>query len=78
MADTNGRCNYVTGMNRIGNGFNGHTGDSYCKKAATTTGIAYQVRVGFGMWAPQDVPMCDRHAELWARKSARLAKAVAK
>jgi hypothetical protein len=71
-------CNYRTGTNKIGNGFNGHTGDSYCKNAATTKGIAYEVRVGYANYEMMDVPMCEKHAALWSRKAARIATLMAK
>lgn len=57
------RCNANARINRIGNGFNGHTGNYQCKLAATTA-ADYKIQDA-GSWeliGIESLPTCSKHA----------------
>jgi hypothetical protein len=66
-------CLYVT---RVNISRNSGRGSYTCDKPATSVGEGY---TGRGEYAPALVTFCDKHARIWASKTAkwaRIAKAV--
>jgi hypothetical protein len=76
------KCNAVARINRVGNGFNGHTGNYTCKEAATTV-AEYKIKDA-GSWAligVEVLPTCAKHAAAtpqmaYRREIKRIVKAV--
>jgi hypothetical protein len=57
------RCNALARINRIGNGFNGQTGNYTCKEEATTS-ATYRIKDA-GTWeltGTEELPTCEKHA----------------
>jgi len=74
------QCQAIGRINRVGNGFNGHTGDYQCKAEAVTT-AEYQIRDAgsLNLIAVETLPACAKHAApaAWYRRTVkRIVKAV--
>jgi hypothetical protein len=76
------KCNAIARVNRIGNGFNGHTGNYTCKEAATTV-AEYRIidAASYARIGVEVLPTCAKHAAAtpkmaYRREVKRAAKAA--